>query len=467
MKSYIRYSLILVALMTSILSGCSTYKGDFVQKTEQELALMEKENEKAHSAFAFKDYAGANVILDKLTKERTVSRPLYQLEKLSVLLLSEKYDEAHELIVKLHEDLETLVDTQLEKKAASIWHGEVNKVYKGDSYERATFYALMALSFIRKGNYEDALRSVKNGLLSDADSNKENAIADYALLHYLGFFCAEKMNDKSEAQEYLRGMMQALGMRGFIVEDFDKNKVSHCFEQLQKTDPNVFLVVWTGKAPTVVCTGRYKEKRSIICGSTPYDSISVTVASAPTKFTPNKLADIEYQATTRGGREMDNILKDQATAKLAMNVSKNVLYVLGTTLIVVAPRFASSPPVALGLLGGGIGCYIVGGTLHIIGKLMNPAADGRYWRNLPGQLQLVPLRLPPGKHYVMLNGHKDFDYTGMTIRAVDVPNDGKNISVFHMTMNYPFISSQMRNEEKIKKEMCEKADNNRLMKELK
>ena len=170
-------------LLVLSMCGCSSPKGDFVEKSEAELAAMELQNDNAHAKFVNGNYDEAMQILNNIGAERTVSRPLYQMEKLSVLLMDGKFDEAHEQMMALHSDFETLFDKKSEEKAQSIWHGEVNKVYKGDSYERATFYALMAMSFIRKQEYEDALRCVKNGLLADADSNSDKAVEDYALLH--------------------------------------------------------------------------------------------------------------------------------------------------------------------------------------------------------------------------------------------------------------------------------------------
>ena len=301
---------ILLATTLFAVAGCSTDKGDFVYKTEAELAQMEAKNETAHNAFLSNNFSTASSILKELTKERTVSRPLYQMEMVSVLLMNNQHKEAHELMMKLHEDLETLTDTKLEEKAQSVWHGEINKVFKGDAYERSTFYALMALSFIREQNYEDAIRCVKNGLLADADSNKADAVNDYALLHYLGYLAAKKLNNTGEAMEYWRALHAALAARGIVLKDKDGKEIDDtCFTQLQKRNPNVLLVVWSGLPPTVMCTGEYKEIRSIIRGVNHFDAMSIAVDKANDIFMPNNLADIDYQATSRGGRLMEQIAR--------------------------------------------------------------------------------------------------------------------------------------------------------------
>ena len=453
-----------LALALFLVTGCAAPDDGFVRKTEEELAKMEQFNDSAHRAFRSGNYEQASAVIDKLCKERTVSSPLYQLEKLSILLLEGKQDEAHKLIEKIHQDFETLFNAKLEEKAQSVWHGEVNKVFKGDCYERAAFYALMALSFISKGNYEDALRAVKNGLLADADSNSEKAIDDFALLHYLGFFAASKMNDANEAEAYFNAMKKALQLRGLNADD--KNS---CFSALPGQKANVLLVVWAGTPPSVVCTGKYKEKRSIIRGQNPFNAMSVAVGGAPHVFTPNNLADIDFQATTRGGRLMDNVLADKATAKAAMEISRNVLYTVGISCLLVGARTLSTPPVGITFLSIGAGCLVVGGTAHLLGYLMNPAADGRYWRNLPGQFYIVPLTLAPGKHRIMLQGYRNFDVAALSFYTVDVP-EKEGVSVFHlpmMTQGTRYAAALSAAHREFCNEAVNKAQSNRMMKELK
>lgn len=465
----IRGSWLLGVLAAVLLTaGCSSYEGDFVYKSEAELAEMEKLNESAHNAFLQNDFSTATDLLQTLTKERTVSRPLYQMELLSVLLMNNQHKEAHDLMVSLHEDLETLFDTKLEEKALSVWHGEINKVFKGDAYERSTFYAFMAMSFIREQKYEDAIRCVKNGLLADADSNKEEAINDYALLHYLGYLAAKKMNDTAEAKEYWRGLHAALASRGIVLHDKNGNVIDgNCFEQLQKRNPNVLLVVWAGLPPTVMCTGEYKEIRSIIRGVNHFDAMAIAVGNGQNIFMPNNLADIDYQATSRGGRLMDNVLADKATAKKTMEVSRNLFFVAGTVLITVGARMP--PPSSLAIMGAGLGCYVVGGTVWVIGAMINPTADGRYWHNLPGQLYIVPLELPPGEHEVRISGFYRADLAANNVFKIQVP-DNNSMNIVHLPMMQQGMTAVQNAAQKIIEERTEiinRAAYQRMAKEIK
>ena len=462
-----------VAFLLSVLigGGCAVPESDFVHKTEEQLAEMEKCNDSAHAAFVSGDYLRAVKILDELSKEQTVSRPLYQMEKISVLLMDGRNDEAHELMKKVRVDLDTLFDKNLEEKAQSVWHGEVNKVFKGDSYERAALYTLMALSYIEKGNYEDAVRSVKNGLLIDADSNSADALDDFAILHYLGYFASLKMQEQEKAQEYVSAMKKAMEKRGFkYSEDKETLPLTDCFgRSLAQKSPNVLLVVWAGAPPSVVCSGQYNELRSIIRGNNTFDAMSAAVDVMAPFFVPNNLGDIEYQATTRGGRLMDNVLADKAAAKETMEISRNILLVAAPVLCMTGLRLLGTPPVGLSLLGAGIGCYVLGGTVHLIGSAMNPAADARYWRNLPAQFYIVPLTLPPGKHQVMMRGHRNADIAGMAVYSVDVPA-GKDVSVFHLPMmsqGYGYSSAVSSRINPEIDNIISKAEADRLAKEIK
>ena len=272
-----KFILTAAAILLIAVSGCKTYEGDFVEKSEAELAGMERKSVTANQAFIKENYSGSKKILRELVRERTVSRPLYQMELLSVLLMTGKHDEAHALMESMHQDLELLFDDRMTEKALSVWHGEVNKVYKGDAHERATFYVFMALSCIRKGDYEAAVGYVKNGLLADADSRKEKAVEDYAMLYYLGFFSCMKLGEPQKADEFLQWMFDALGYRREMSDDESGAIREKCIADFNKKAPNVILVVWAGTPPTVSCVGEYKEIRAVIRGSNPFDLMSVSV----------------------------------------------------------------------------------------------------------------------------------------------------------------------------------------------
>lgn len=458
-----------ICFFALLLAGCNSPAGDFVEKSEKELAAMEVQNDKAHKKFLDGNYENAINILNNIGSERTVSQPLYQLEKLSVLLMDGKFEEAHKEMLLLHQDFETLFDEKSEEKAQSIWHGEVNKVYKGDSYERSTFYALLAMSFIRKQEYEDAVRCVKNGLLADGDSNNEDALDDYALLHYLGYFASKKMNNNDDAEEYLQSMYKALGGRGLACDENGKPIGSTCLDSLKNADANVFLVVWAGMPPTVVKTGEYEEIRSIISGKNYFDALSISIGPDFSIMMPNNLGDVNYQATTRGGRMMDNVLADKALAKKGMAVTRNVFFIVGSSLVLAGAQTMSNPALGISLMGAGGCCFLFGTGFWIAGYYMNPEADGRYWRNLPGQFYLIPLKLPVGQHKIACTGFWRSDRVALSTYDINVTSE-ESVNIIHLPMMNCGGNAASIINKKLQKEYntaSSLADSDRYSKELK
>lgn len=464
--SKILYLLLCCSLLLSI--GCKSYSGTLKVKSEEELAEMEKLSSEANLAFLNENYQGAENTLRGLIKEQTVSRPLYQMELLSVLIMNGKHQEAHELMEDIHQDLELLFDDEMAEKALSVWSGEVNKVYKGDAYERSTFYLFMALSFMRQGKYDEAVGCVKNGLLADADSRMENATKDYAMLYYVGFLASMKAGKTKDADEYLKWMIEALEIRRDMPEAEEAMLRDKFIADFAGEQPNVLLVLWAGTPPTVQGVGEYKEIRAIVRGSNPFDLISLSVNGARPVYPGTLLGDIDYQASFVGGRLMDNVLADKAAAKKAMETTRNIFFIAGTGCLAAA-GYMSDPYSMLILGGSGLGCFVLGTGVHIIGYMMNPAADTRYWKNLPGQLYLIPLHLKPGEYNLMFAGYKKSDLTGMLIDKITVESDS-GMQVFHLPMMVQGMDRKSAFLAKFKSEVSKveaKAKNSRMEKELK
>ena len=85
------FPVVLTGVLCVILSaGCRTYTGDFVKKTPEELAEMERQSQLAHKFFCNREFDSAEKLLSELVKERTVNLLLYQQELVAVLLMLNK-----------------------------------------------------------------------------------------------------------------------------------------------------------------------------------------------------------------------------------------------------------------------------------------------------------------------------------------------------------------------------------------
>lgn len=418
-----RLASICVLSLVLAFTGCTTYTGEFSVKTEEELKQMEREANTARTYFQSGNYAAADNILVRLGTDKTVSQPLYNLDRIPVLLLAGKKAEAHDLMMRVREDLETLYDVQLEERAQSIWHGEANKVYKGDAHERATLYAILALSFMDRGEYEDALRSVKNGLLSDCFGSDDVYNADFGLLHYLGWVCSLRCGETDTAERYRAAMVKSFEVQNIPLPPgtslLSKNADS----------PNALVALWLGTPPSYHRDGKYGEKRAVLAGDgTQFDFVTVADASGREQIVPTGLGDVNFQATTRNGRLMDNVLRSKAelkgnfdkAAKTSLVLS-GICFTAGTALLSGDKYLAVA---SLCCYGAGVCCLVLDAAFIWAHDNVVTDADTRFWQTLPGQLNLLPLKLPLGRTQLRVRGYIGGDVMMDKMVDVDVAADG-------------------------------------------
>jgi len=102
------------------------------------------------------------------------------------------------------------------------------------------------------------------------------------------------------------------------------------------------------------------------------------------------------------------VLSNKAMIKSGMAASGNFFLVAGVACFAaMAGQSDSATLIALG--SAGATCLVLGGAFHLAGAVMNPTADARYWKNLPGNLTIVPLCLPAGDHTLMVRGYAGWD----------------------------------------------------------
>ena len=407
-------------------AGCHSYEGQFAHKSEEELDAMEAADEQVGNEFRKGAYGSAEASLQALMSEATVSLPQYELERVSILLMQGRSDDAHAQMMKVRDELETLFDPEMEQKAISVWHGENNKVFKGDSHERATLYALLAMSFMERGKWDDAERCVKNGLLADsANTRDEQYNSDYALLHYLGAVACRKAGRISEAESYLSQMNDAIKGRGVNTESG-----SSVAELLMSASlPDAFVVAWVGTPPQYVRGGEYGEVRHPVRGAgMHYAFMTVEVDGTAESIAPMRLGDVNWQALTRGGREMDAVLAHKASVKTGMRVSRNIFLVAGFSCV---GTVSSNPIVEAVLLGTGGTCLAIGGMFHLAGSAMNPKSDVRSWHCLPGEFVVVPVRINGDEASVVVRGYNSA-WDNVSVSGFPMKKKAEGMPVRHL-----------------------------------
>ncbi|MDO5319590.1 MAG: hypothetical protein Q4G65_13250 [bacterium] len=320
-----------------------------------------------------------------------VDRLRWQMEMISNLLLGCDAERAHRLMMSTREDIELLFDPDSERKAVSLWHGEQAKAFKGDGWERATLYALLALSCLDRGDWENAMRCAKNGLLSDSDSLTDAANADYALLPYLGYLAAQRAGADAEAKEF------AAQYRNIIGEGIPQAAQA----------PDSLLLVWVGEGVTYKADGDYAQRRKVVEGAIEgrLESVGVTAGDGRTWYSlPAGIADLNAQARGRGPRQMDQVLQDKATTKAVLTNSGKGLLAVSAAMMVVG---TSDLRLAVVLYPTAAATALLGGGVLLSGEAVVADADTRVWACLPGRLLVVPLRGAEGT--VRVSGYMGWD----------------------------------------------------------
>ena len=254
------------------------------------------------------------------------------------------------------------------KQARSFFHEEAKKTFIGEPYERVMAYYYRGVLYWMDGELDNARACFRSAQFQDADTENHEYAADYVLLDYLDGFATAKIGGDG-SDEFVRAQKNA-------------PRTSEPPPYYKKANVMVFLEF--GRGPKKYATGRHAEQLRF--GENPSAARSVNLRLGPQEFPLVPYDDLQWQATTRGGRVMDHILANKAVFKSAT----------GTAAMV-----AAGTSVGLASHGNGEAALIAGGVAIVAGILSattTPEADIRAWDSLPRYLSFAALELPPGPH---------------------------------------------------------------------
>lgn len=258
-------------------------------------------------------------------------------------------------------------DNASARKARSLFAEEKVKDFKGEPYERAMTYYYRGLLYARTGDYQNARAS---------------------------FLSAEHQSMLSESEEYQStfGLMDYLA--GWASHcDGDEPRASDLGEQAAKLQPQVFGsmrdsvsfvgLIDMGDAPVKYGIGKYHERLAFKpAGDLP--ELSGVTAQVDNASSPVLGADLNWQASTRGGRAVDAVLNGKAQWKSGTETASNTLTAAGYAAALGGVTSNNQGLQNAGEIGMAIG--LVSG---LFSAAMTPAADTRAWRSLPGGISLV------------------------------------------------------------------------------
>jgi hypothetical protein len=153
---------------------------------------------------------------------------------------------------------------------------------------------------------------------------------------------------------------------------------------------NAIFFIEFGPGPTKYATGQYKEELRFQAAPSPATSAELKVAALRIPIAPTD--DVNFQATTRGGRAMDHILGHKAVFKSTTDTVGTAALMGGLTTAAVSNNRTAQEV--------GLGIALAGLVTSLVSAATVPAADTRSWENLPRYLSFASVPLPLGQHVV-------------------------------------------------------------------
>ena len=257
------------------------------------------------------------------------------------------------------------------KKARGYFSGEDRKTFIGEPYERVMAYFYRGILYWMDGEPDNARACFRSAQLIDSDTENKEYSSDYILLDYLdGLASAKLAGDGSDA------FKRAQAVSKTPLPEYD-------------TKSNVLFFLEFGPGPTKFAAGQYGEKLQFRTETSLVRSVTIKVADKTFSASPND--DLNFQATTRGGRVMDHVLANKAVFKSGTDTFGDAAIISGAVLGSQRGRCSNVDEIGLGLLAAGL-------ISKIVSSATIPAADIRAWDNLPQYLSFVSFELPPGQH---------------------------------------------------------------------
>lgn len=275
------------------------------------------------------------------------------------------------------------VDETGAKKARSLWSDESAKLFIGEPYERVMAFYYRGILYWMDGEADNARACFRSAQFIDADVENKAYASDYVTLDYLDGLASAKLGSDGK-------------------DAFDRaTKLTTA--SLPALDPtlNTLVFVEFGQGPAKVAEGKNKELLKVVPGT---NSIVGAVLKIGEQTIPlTAMDDVNFQATTRGGRVMDHVLGNKVVFKEGTGTVGDVALAGAVTSL----RFGGASDLTTGLAVGG--ALFKGASL-----LTKTKADIRMWDTLPGRVGVAPIKLAPGEHAAVV----DFiDETGKPVTS--------------------------------------------------
>jgi hypothetical protein len=257
------------------------------------------------------------------------------------------------------------------QKAKSLWTAEKVKDYKGEPYERAMAMFYRGLVYAAKNDFQNARAMFKQADYQDTVSEVEQYAGDFGLMPYMAGWASYCDGNSSLAKDFLQ-----MAVKG------DSNYAGVSVEQ------PVLVLFETGRAPFKYGAGKFGEElRWAQHDAQPQKATNACATSSASACVSNRFvtgADLNFQATTRGGRPFDAVLGGKANFKEGAQGVASFANVVGQVGVQTAMQTGNRDAANMGMLGMFAGLVAQG-----VASSTQAQADVREWEQLPGTVWLT------------------------------------------------------------------------------
>lgn len=307
----------------------------------------------------------------------TKDKVLWQYRLAVRALRAERFDEARE---RLDDAILTMggiiTDSEDAARARSLWSAESTKVFIGEPYERAMAFYYRGMLYWRDGEPDNARACFRSAQFIDSAAGVASYQSDYVLLDYLDGLASTKLAaDGSDA--------------------FARAEKTARYD-LPAYDPaaNVLVFAEWGRGPRKYGSGEFGQELRFEARESRAQKARLTVADRV--FALPAYDDLNFQATTRGGRVMDHILGNKAVFKSGADAIGDVA--LAGAAVAAHNIRKRNGEKSHNAENAAIAFGIIGLISKAAAYAANASADTRTWDNLPQSLGFAALHLPPGDH---------------------------------------------------------------------
>jgi hypothetical protein len=345
-------------------------------------------------------------------------RVLYDYRAAAAAMRTANYDEAKVRLDDAIARIGGIITNDADaKRARGLFSPESTKTFIGEPYERVMAYFYRGILYWRDGQPDNARACFRSGQVIDSDPELEHYEADYVLLNYLDGLASAKLDaDGSDA------LARARAHAGEKVSLPDYNAAA-----------NVLIFAEYGNGPRKYAAGQNGEMLRFHTEDSPSRTARLVLQNGRRVIPLPAYDDLDYQATTRGGRVMDHILGNKAFFKNSANLAGDVAFagsaIAGSQARHQERRGKDGDDASVTALGLGL----LGVVSKVAAAATQTQADTRQWENLPQRLSFAAVKLSPGNY----TGKLEFlDREGTVLEQrtqrvnIAVGSDGRDTVVF-------------------------------------